>query len=115
MAIWTLKTLQEVSLVDVPDAHTLVERTSSDIFGIWGDSDSCDTVLDAEGHQGLTRLNIPEAHSPVTATGSNSPTIAGKIKRVNILLVASEGIANRSRLNVPYLLYRLVQSFKSAV
>jgi hypothetical protein len=103
VAVWTFKTLHEVTSGGIPDANTLIKRSSCDEFGVRGDGNSSDTILDAEGKDALASFDIPETDSTITATGSNGATITSEIERVNILLVTSECIPDSSRGNIPNL------------
>lgn len=103
VAIGTFKTLEQVSLMDVPNADALVERTSGDVLGVGGNGNSCNTILDSQSEGVSALLDIPETNGSISTARCNRATIAGKVERVNVLLVTGEGIANRSRLNVPNL------------
>lgn len=87
--------------MDVPDTDALVEGTGSDILSIRRDSNSGNTILNSESKGVRTGFDIPKSDSSVARAGGNSATIAGKVKRVNILLVTGEVVPNSSRLYVP--------------
>jgi hypothetical protein len=101
VTIWTLETFNEISSSGIPYTNTLVERSSSDIFGIRRDGDSCDTIFNAESQNILPSFNIPKSNCAVTTARSNCATVAGEIQRVDILLVASECISDGPGGNVP--------------
>jgi hypothetical protein len=102
VAIWTLETLDEIASSGIPDADAFVERSGCNELGVWGDGDSGDTILDTESEDVLTSFDVPETDSAVTATGSDSAAITGKVERVDILLVPSECVSDGSRGNIPY-------------
>jgi hypothetical protein len=48
VTIWTFQPLNKITTASVPNTHTLVQRSSSNKFGIWRDGHRGNTVLDAE-------------------------------------------------------------------
>lgn len=111
MTLWAFETTQEVSF-NVPDTHTVTERASSDISRVWGNGDIGDTIFNAETELLLTRLDVPEPYSLVTAR-SDSPTIGSEGKGIDSFLMTRESIPNLPSLNVPYLSYMLVANFEA--
>jgi hypothetical protein len=101
VSIWALEALDKVSGLDIPDPDTLVEGSSSDVARIRGDGDGGDTILNGERHDVGAAIDVPQADRAVTTSRCNGATILGKVKRVDILLVAGECVADLARLNVP--------------
>jgi hypothetical protein len=101
VTVWTLETLNEIARGGIPDANALVERTGSDILGVGRNGDGGDAVLNGKGENILSRLDVPKADSPVARTGGDGATITGEVKRVDVLLVAGERVADASRGNIP--------------
>jgi hypothetical protein len=62
-----------------------------------------DAVLDAQSVDELAIENIPQTDSLVTTARSNVTTVAGKVKRVDILLVAAEDMLDGACSNIPNL------------
>lgn len=94
--IWALQTLHKEAMGDIPNPDTLVKGARGNILGVGRDSDGRNTILDTQGQDAATRLDIPQAYCAVTATGSNSTSITSKVERVDVLLVAREGVADGS-------------------
>lgn len=103
MAVLSFETLDEVAGHGIPDADTLIKRAGCDVLGVWGDCNSRDTVFNAESQDVLAGVNIPETDGTVTTSGSNSTTIPSEVQRVNVLLMAGEGISYASSSNIPNL------------
>lgn len=101
VAIRSLKTLQKIPSVDVPDTYTLVQRAGGNVLGIGGNGDGGDSILNTESHQRPTRFDIPQAYCPITTARRDNTAISREIKRVDILLVTREGVADCSLLDVP--------------
>lgn len=101
VSIRTLEALDEISSSDIPDPDALVEGSSSDVARIGGDRDGGDTILNAERHDVVARLDIPQADRTVTTSRCNGAAILGEIKGVDILLVTGECVADLARGNVP--------------
>lgn len=101
VSIRALKSLDEVTLRDIPDAYALVEGTGCDVFRVWRDSNCGDTILYGQRQHSITSLDIPKSNSSIATAGSDGTSIASKVERVNILLVASKGIADSTARNVP--------------
>lgn len=101
VSIWALEALDEISSSDIPDPDALVEGSSSDVARIGGDGHGGDTILNAERHDVVATLDIPQADRAVTTSRCNSAAILGKVKGVDILLVTSECVADLARGDVP--------------
>lgn len=101
MSVRSLETLHQEAGVNVPDADALVERTGGDILSVGRNSNSRDAILNSEGQSVGARLNIPKSYGSVAGAGRNGAAVAGKVERVDILLVAREVVANSARRNVP--------------
>ena len=104
VAIGTFQSLNQISGVRIPHPHTLVERAGRDQLSIGGDGDSRDAVFDAQSEYVLAGVDIPYSYGSVTTARGDMPTIAGKVERVDILLVTVEGMPYHTVLNVPDLL-----------
>lgn len=104
VTVRAFQALNKISCGSIPDTNTLVERTSRNILGIWGDRNSGDAIFDTKGQDVLTSLDIPKTDSTISTSGCNGATIASKIKRINVLLVTSECVSDGSGLNIPHLL-----------
>jgi hypothetical protein len=103
VAIWTFEALNEVAGSSVPDTDALVERTSCNKLGVGGDGDGGYAIFDAESKDVLACLDIPQANGTITAAGSNSTAITGEVERIDVLVMAREGVPDGSRRNIPYL------------
>lgn len=101
VSIRTLEALDKISSSDIPDPDALVEGSSSDVARIGGDRDSGDTILNAERHDVVATLDIPQADRTVTTSRCNGAAILGKVKGVDILLVTGECVTDLARGNVP--------------
>lgn len=101
VSVRSLETLHEEARVNVPHADALIERTSGDILGVGRNGNSRDTILNSEGQSVGARLDIPKSYGSVAGARCDGAAVAGKVERVNILLVAREVVANSARLNVP--------------
>lgn len=101
MAVGTLETLDEVAMGDVPHVDALVEGASGNVLAVWRDGNRSDPVLYAESQEALSTLDVPEPDSPVSTPGSDGASVAGNVDRVDVLIVTGEGVANRSRLDIP--------------
>lgn len=101
MTVRAFESLNEISTGRVPYADTPVERSSSDISSVGRDGYSRNAVLDAELHDLLTSLDIPQSHRLVTTARSNMATILRKVERIDVLLVSSKRVPDRLGCNVP--------------
>ena len=101
VAVWTLEALNEIA-PGIPHADALVKRTSGDILGVGRDGNSSDPVLDREGSHQLRSLDIPKSDGPVATSRGNGASVAREVERVDILFVSREGVADRSRGDIPY-------------
>ncbi len=103
MAVGSFESLNKESVRDIPHAHALVERARSDVLGVGRDGDGGDAVFYGECQYVRSGLDIPQPDGAVAAARSNGPSISGKVQRINVLLMASKGIADSSRLDIPNL------------
>lgn len=103
VAVRALEALHQVSVGSIPYADALVEGASRDVLGIGRDSDGGHTVLNAEGQDVLTSLDVPESNGAVAATRCDSTSIAREVEGVDILLVASKAVSDGPVGNVPNL------------
>lgn len=103
VAVWALETLDEVAVGSIPHADALIEGASCHVLGVRRDGDSGHAVFDAEGQDVLACLNVPEADSTVTTAGGDGASVAREVKGVDILLMTSEAIPNRSIRDIPNL------------
>lgn len=101
VAVRAFETLDEEARVNVPDADALVERTGGDVLGVGRNGDGGNAVLDGEGEGVGAGLDVPESDGSIARARGNRTAVAGKVERVNILLVAGKVVANGSRGNVP--------------
>jgi hypothetical protein len=104
VAIRTLETLDEIPISGIPHADALVKGAGGDVLGVGGDGDSGHAILNAEGQDVLTGLNIPEAHSAVATAGGDGAPITSEVERVDVLLMASEAIPDRPVGDIPDLI-----------
>ena len=103
VAIGAFEALNNVAELHVPDADALVEGASSDVLGIGRDGNRSNTVFDAKDKGAARRLDIPQSHGSVSASGGDGSSVARKVQRVDILLVAGKSVANGSRGDIPNL------------
>lgn len=103
MTIRPLEAFDEVPCVGIPNAHTLVQRTSSNQFAVGGDGDGGNAVLDAEGEDVLTGLDIPDSHSSVAGARRYVATVTCEVEGVDVLFVAVEGVTDHSVFDIPNL------------
>lgn len=103
VAIGTFQSFNQVSGVRIPHADALVEGSGSHQLAVRRDCHGRNAIFYAERQHILTRFNVPHANRAIAATGRNVPTIAGKVERVNVLLVAVECVPDGATLNIPYL------------
>jgi hypothetical protein len=101
VAVGTLQTLEQVTHLDVPDAHALVERAGRNELGVGRNGDRRHAILDGERQVAVARLQIPDPDGPVATAGSNGAPVAGEIERVDVLVVTGERGADLSLLDVP--------------
>lgn len=101
VSIRALEALDEISSSDIPDPDALVEGSSSDVARIGGDGNGGDAILNAERHDVVARLNVPQADRAVTASRGNGAAVLGEVEGVDVLLVTGEGVADLARGNVP--------------
>lgn len=104
MAIWALEALHKVAIGGIPNSDALVKRPSSDILSVGRDSNSGDAIFNAESQDVLAGFDVPQADGAVAAAGCDGASITSKVKGVDILLVASEGVPDGPVGNIPYLL-----------
>lgn len=103
VAIGVLQTLHQVASGGIPHSHTLVQRTGSHVVTIGRHGHRGDTVLDAQSVDQLAVEDIPQTNGLVTTARSNVTTVAGKVQRVDILLVAAEDMLDGACSNIPNL------------
>ncbi len=99
--IGSFQTLHQESGRGIPDANALVKRTGRHVLGIGRDGDRGYTVLDGQGENHLSGLNVPETNGAISTSGSDGSTIASEIQRVNVLLVSGEGVPDGALLDIP--------------
>jgi hypothetical protein len=103
VAVWVLKSLDEISGCSVPNTHTLIQRAGSNKAAVGRYGNGGHTIFNAEDQLLLAIHNVPQADSLVATARSNITSIASKIERVDILLVAREDVFNCTGSNVPNL------------
>lgn len=101
MAVLALEPLEEVALVEVPDPDALIERSGGDVLRVGRDGHRRDAILDRQRQDVAALLNVPQPDRAVATTGRNGAAVAGKVERVNVLLVAREGVADLLLVDVP--------------
>lgn len=101
VALLTFEPLQDEALVEVPNPDALVERPSRYVLRIGGDGHRRDTVLDRQCQDVGACLDVPQADGAITAAGCDRTAVAREVERVDVLLVAGEGVANLLLVNVP--------------
>jgi hypothetical protein len=104
VAMLALQAHYEVSGEDLPHANALVKGTSCDEAVVWGDGDRGDTVLDGQIENLLVGLQIPQSDAAITTARCDKATIASEVKRINVLLMASELVLDGAAGDVPDLL-----------
>jgi hypothetical protein len=67
MTIWAFETLHKITSCSIPNANALVEGSSCDVLGIWGNGNGGNAIFNAEGKDILTSLDVPETNGAVTA------------------------------------------------
>lgn len=100
-----LQPLQKVASTHLPNTHALVQRTSGEVAVVWGNGNGGDAVLDCEADNALITRNIPHANGPVAGSGGDEPAIRGVVQAVDVLLVASELVADGTGRDVPDLIF----------
>jgi hypothetical protein len=113
VAVGPFQTLEEVAHLDVPHAHALVERAGSHELRVGRDGDGRDAVLDGEGEAAGARLKIPNPDGAIATAGRDGAAVAGKVEGVDVLVVASKGVADLPRLDVPDLAFELAPCSRS--
>lgn len=106
VSVRALEALEEVAHLDVPNPHTLIQRSGSHKLGIGGDGNRGDAVLNGERQVAIACLQIPDPHGPVTTSRRNGAAITGKVERVNVLVVAGKGGSDLPGRNIPDLKWR---------
>ncbi len=101
VSVWAIQTLNKIPSGDVPNSDTLIKGSSSDKPSIWRNSNSRDAILNAERHDVLLGLDIPETDSAITRSRSDGSSISGEVEGVDILLVAWEGTLDSVGGNIP--------------
>jgi hypothetical protein len=104
VAIWALEPLHEVAIGGIPNSDALVKRPSSNILGVGRYSNGGDAIFNAESQDVLAGFDVPQADGTVAAAGCDGASITSKVKGVDILLVASEGVPDGPVGNIPNLL-----------
>jgi hypothetical protein len=101
VAIRSLETLHQNTGVDIPDAHTLVERTGSNVARVGRDGNRRDAILDRQGQHRVAAFDIPQTDGAVTTARSDRTTITSEIQTIDVLLVTREGVADRPVGDIP--------------
>ena len=108
VAVGSFKPLQEIALVEIPDPNAFIERARSDVLGVWRDGYRRHAILYRQRQNVVALLNVPKTDGAVTAAGCDGTAVTREIERVDILLVAREGVADLPLMNVPNLQIPLV-------
>lgn len=101
--VGSLKFLPEVTALNVPNSHAPVKGARRHELGVGGDSDCRNAVIDSQRQVTSARLQIPDFDGSIAATRYNSTAVTGKVKRVNVLVVAHQGSTDLSCLDIPNL------------
>ena len=101
VSLLSLETHDKIPARNVPYSDALIERPSSNETVVGRNGDGCDSVLNGEVCNLLIPLKIPQTDTPVTTTRSNDLTIAGKVKGVDVLLVAGELVLDLAAVDIP--------------
>lgn len=101
VAISFLKALEEVASLHVPDANTLVKRTSSQESVVGRNGDSGDTVFNGKAKHTLVALDIPQTDCAIAGSGSDVATVGRVVEGVDVLLVTCKSVPDSACLNLP--------------
>ena len=104
VAVFALETDNKLIGLNIPYADALVKRTGRDKLVVWRDGHGGDTILDGVIGNLRIRHEIPETHAAIATTRRNDLAISGKVKRVNILLVAGKLMLDFASRNIPHLI-----------
>lgn len=103
MPIGSFQSLDQEASHDVPNADALIQGAGGNELRIGGNGNGGYTILNRKSEGVSALLNIPQTYGPVATTRRNSTTVAGKVERVDILLVAREVVTNGSGSDIPHL------------
>lgn len=105
VALLAFSSFHEVAGLHIPDADTLIQTASRDEAVVWRHRHSGDAVFDLQIEDALVLdrgcLDVPDADRAVAGAGGDMASISGEVKRVDVLLVTVELIANDTLLDVP--------------
>ena len=101
VAVGPFEALQEVAELNVPHPHALVEGARSHELSIGGDGHRRDAILNSEGQVAEARLQIPDPDGAIATAGCNGASVAGKVERIDVLVVARERGADLPGLDIP--------------
>lgn len=103
VALLTLGDTDRIAGLDVPDADALVERAGGDVAAVGRHGDGGHAVFDGECEDAGVGLDVPEADRAVAGAGGDVAAIAAEVERVDVLVVAGEGVADLLGGDVPNL------------
>ena len=101
MSFMSFKSLDDSAFLHVPDADTLVQRTSSHIHSVGGDGNSGHTIFDLISSKRSPSLDVPHTDGLVTASRGNMATVTSEVKGIDVLFVACKSMSDCSSLNIP--------------
>lgn len=96
-----LKTNNELAGNGIPDPHALIKGARGNEAVIRGDGNCRHAILDGQMKYLRVGLKIPQADSTIATARCNNPAIAGEVKGINVLVMASELVLNSSGRNIP--------------
>lgn len=103
VAVGPLETLHKQPSGNIPHADALVKRSSRHVLCVGRNGHCSHAILYRQCEDIDAGFDIPESDSTITTARRNGSAIAGKVKGIDVLLMASKGVANGSCRNIPYL------------
>ena len=101
VTVGSFKFAHDVPVLDLPHADALVEGASGNEIPARRDRDGGNAVFDRQRQVFALALQIPHSHGVVSTAGCDIAPAESEVERIDILLMACEGMADRSALNVP--------------
>ena len=101
VAVRPIKSANDITSIDVPNPDTLVEGAGGDIFTIRGNCYSGDAILNSEGKDFATTGDVPDTDSVVATSRGDEAAVAGEVKGIYILFVASESVTDGAACDIP--------------
>lgn len=113
VALLALGALNKNTSRCVPNAYALVETTGSNVTSIGRHGNGGNSIFDREGEHTLVVMKIPKSDCSVARSGSNVSAVRGEVKRINVLVVAGELVADLLGGNIPNLRYLLARKLRA--